>query len=73
MTALATEPASPAETPEIPAFLELEITGFCQLTFFWIKDAAHEVPQTNFEWFRLCLAGDLAGRVPYEGPQSNPV
>lgn len=32
MTALATEPASPAETPEIPAFLELEITGFCQLT-----------------------------------------
>jgi MoaA/NifB/PqqE/SkfB family radical SAM enzyme len=32
MTATATEPASPAQAPEIPAFLELEITGFCQLS-----------------------------------------
>jgi MoaA/NifB/PqqE/SkfB family radical SAM enzyme len=31
MTALATEPASDAEAPEIRAFLELEITGLCQL------------------------------------------
>jgi MoaA/NifB/PqqE/SkfB family radical SAM enzyme len=32
MPATATEPASPAQAPEIPAFLELEITGLCQLT-----------------------------------------
>lgn len=33
MTATATGPVSAAETPpQIPAFLELEITGFCQLT-----------------------------------------
>jgi MoaA/NifB/PqqE/SkfB family radical SAM enzyme len=31
MTALATEPLSTAGTPEIPTFLELEITQFCQL------------------------------------------
>jgi MoaA/NifB/PqqE/SkfB family radical SAM enzyme len=31
MTALATEPGSPAEAPEIPTFLELEVTQFCQL------------------------------------------
>lgn len=31
MTATATEPTSPAQVPEIPAFLELEITSACQI------------------------------------------
>ncbi len=30
MTATATEPPGPAEAPEVPAFLELEITSACQ-------------------------------------------
>lgn len=31
MSALATEPARPIAVPEIPSFLELEVTQFCQL------------------------------------------
>lgn len=35
MSALATESGN--TSPEIPVFLELEITQFCQLKFFWIN------------------------------------
>ena len=32
MSALATEPATTNTAPEIPVFLELEVTQFCQLS-----------------------------------------